>query len=444
MRHLSPVLGRLAARFSGSSFARSVGVLASGTAAGQALIILASPILTRLYVPADFGAFAVFSALLFSLLQIASLRYDWAILLPEDDRRAADLLALSLGTTTVMAAAVEGAVLAWGDRVVEWTNTPGLGSQLWLLPVSLLAAGVYQAVSQWSIRRKSFQPIARSQVSQNLARVAFQVGLGFLHPGTLGLVIGDVVGRWSGAAMLVFRTRREISGALSGVQAAAVAEAARRYRHFPFLSSGSSLLNQAGVQLAPVLLAALYGAQVAGWYALGQRVVTLPLVMVGHAIAQVYAGHASHLARNDAHALRRLFLKTALALGLIGGLPFGLLALAGPWLFSLVFGGDWTETGRYFQVLAPMCLAQLVVVPLSQTLAILERQSLQLGWDTLRLALLVGSLFLSASRGLTPLLALALLGGAMTVAYAALFLLMLSEVGKREASLAVQPAEGRG
>jgi O-antigen/teichoic acid export membrane protein len=434
-------------RLAGSAFARSVGVLASGTAAGQLLIILASPALTRLYRPADFGAFAVFGAALFTLLQIASLRYEWAILLPERDDRAADLLALSLGLATAVPAALELAVLLAGERFVRWTNTPELGPWLWLLPVSLWAAGIYQALSQWAIRHREFQPIARSQVSQNLARVVCQVGLGFLPGGgfgAMGLVVGDVVGRWSGAAGLALRIRRGTPPRLGAATAAGMAAEARRYRRFPFLSGGASLLNQAGLQLTPVLLAALWGAQAAGWYALGQRVVALPLVMVGYSIAQVYAGHASDLARSDAPALRRLFLRTAGSLGLIGAVPFGLLAAFGPRLFGLVFGADWAETGRYFQVLAPLCLAQFVVVPLSQTLAILERQSLQLAWDSLCLLLMVG-LFAGAARaGLAPLVALGLYSGAMVLAYGALFLLMLSEVGRGEIRLVARAVEGEG
>lgn len=427
-----PALSRLARRLSGSSFARNVGVLASGTAAGQAIIVLASPALTRLYAPEELGAFAVFTALLFTLLQVASLRYEWAILVPESERRAADLLVLSLGLTTATAAALLAALGAWGDELVRWTNTPGLLPYLVWLPASLWGAGIYQAASQWAIRHRSFRPIARSQVGQNLVRVITQIGFGLLHLGTLGLVAGDAVGRWAGAALLAVRARREAPAPPEPPRLADIVEAARRYRRFPLLSSGSSLLNQAGVQLPALLLAALYGARVAGWFALGQRVVSLPLVMLGHSIAQVYAGHASNLARSDAPALRRLFLRTSLVLGLAGSVPFGLLALLGPWLFGLVFGREWEETGRYFRALAPMCLAQFIVVPLSQTLAILERQSLQLGWDALRAALMVGVLFAAESRGFSPLLAIALFGAAMTVAYAVLFLMMLSEVGRRE------------
>lgn len=422
-------------RLAGNPFARSVGVLASGTAVGQALIILASLALTRLYSPEDFGAFAVFSATLFCLLQLASMRYEWAILLPERDRGAASLLVLSLGIATVVSAVTWGAVLLWGDRLARWTNSPSLAPHFWLLPVSLWAAGIYQAVNAWCTRRKSFHHVAWSQVSQNLARVVLQIGLGFLHlVGPFGLMIGDVVGRWVGAGALAVRARKDDPGALSEVTGREVFEAAHRYRRFPMFSSGASLLHQAGLQLTPMLIAVFYGASVAGWYSLGQRVVGLPLVMVGNSISQVYAGHASEFARSDVPALRRLFLKTSLVLGLAGIVPFGLLAALGPWLFSVVFGREWVETGRYFQVLAPMCLVQFVVVPLAQTLAILERQSAQLGWDAVRLALSVG-VFVAAEQGdLSPYSAIALFGGVMTAAYLVLYLLMLSGVARGEGS----------
>lgn len=53
-------------------FARSVSILAGGTAAGQAIVVLASPILTRLYTPEDFGLLAVYAALLGIISVVAS------------------------------------------------------------------------------------------------------------------------------------------------------------------------------------------------------------------------------------------------------------------------------------------------------------------------------------------------------------------------------------
>ena len=55
---------------------RHVVTLASGTAIAQLLLVLAMPVLTRLYTPADYGTLAVYSSTLTVLLVLASDKYD--------------------------------------------------------------------------------------------------------------------------------------------------------------------------------------------------------------------------------------------------------------------------------------------------------------------------------------------------------------------------------
>ncbi len=80
-----------------------------GTVLGQASSVLAAPILTRLYSPAEFGTLAVFSALLFTFSSIAALRYEMAFTLVEETRDILNLAVVCAGalvlTTLVMALA---------------------------------------------------------------------------------------------------------------------------------------------------------------------------------------------------------------------------------------------------------------------------------------------------------------------------------------------------
>ncbi|MGB9859042.1 MAG: lipopolysaccharide biosynthesis protein, partial [Moorellaceae bacterium] len=119
-------LTRLKVLLPKSSFTRNVAVLTGGTAAGQAMVVLASPILTRLYTPEDFGVLAVYSSVLSIVSVVASLRYELAIPLAEDDETAANLLLLSL-TIGVGVSLLTG-ILTWllGDQIVTWTNTLAL------------------------------------------------------------------------------------------------------------------------------------------------------------------------------------------------------------------------------------------------------------------------------------------------------------------------------
>ena len=73
----------------GRSFARNVAVLAGGTALGQGLAVLASPLLTRLYTPSGFGVLAAYTSIFSILLVVVALRYELAIPLPEDDETRA-------------------------------------------------------------------------------------------------------------------------------------------------------------------------------------------------------------------------------------------------------------------------------------------------------------------------------------------------------------------
>jgi O-antigen/teichoic acid export membrane protein len=50
---------------------------------GQAITVLVSPILTRLYTPEDFGVFGVYASILGIVTVVASLRYEYALPLPE-------------------------------------------------------------------------------------------------------------------------------------------------------------------------------------------------------------------------------------------------------------------------------------------------------------------------------------------------------------------------
>lgn len=417
-------------------FGRSVAVLAGGTASGQAIVALASPIITRLYTPEDLGFLAVFSSILAMVSVLAALRYELAIPLPQDDADAAALVALSLGVIVAVSLLIGVGVQLLGGYVADWAKSPALRQHLWLLPVGVGLVGLYQVLSYWAVRRQAFGRIARTKFYQGLGASSTQILLGLAAVGPAGLLLGQVVGQGAGGTTLAVEAWREGREHLRTMSPEALRRVAWRYRRFPQLSSFSGLLNSAGLQLPALLLASFYGPLVAGWFLLGQRVVGIPMALLGQAVAQVYLGTASRLVQEDRARLRLVFAKTAGRLLVLGVIPMGILGVAGPWLFSRVFGIEWVEAGLYVQLLAGAFLLQFVVTPLSQTLNITERQDLQLAWDLGRLVLVLGALLGTWQLGGSAWHAVAAYAGAICLAYAVLFLLNLwalaSHMRKRE------------
>ncbi|MBL8166210.1 MAG: oligosaccharide flippase family protein [Anaerolineae bacterium] len=367
---------------------RSVALLSGSTAAAQGLTVLVAPLLARLYTPEDFGLLGVFVSIFSILVAINSLRYELAIPLPEEDSSAAHLTVLVILLVIITTVLFGLLLLAGGDALFAVINAPQLSAYSGLLLICLLGAGFYLALNYWAARRKFFSAIARTKVSQGVSLAGTQVLFGLLGWQPLGLLLGYKLGQITGCLALARLIWQRDADHFRQVNAAQLREVAVRYRRFPLLANWSSLLNVIGAQLPVIMLTVVYGTQVSGWFSLGQRLIALPMTLVGASIGQVYFSTASDLARQDPVALNRFFNRTARRLFWLGLLPMLVIALSGPGLFALVLGEEWRAAGSYVQIMAPMFWMQFVVSSLSQNIYVLEWQGIQFAWDGLRLLVL--------------------------------------------------------
>lgn len=411
-------------------FARAVAVVAAGSALGQTVTIIASPLIARLYSPADFGIASVYVSLLSLAVVVSALRYDTAIPLPADEAIARGLLDLSFFVALVTTALVAAAVAICGDSLVEWSNAPGLRPLLWLLPPGFLIAASYQVLTSWCVRERAYERIARAHLARGIGIVTTQCGLGVFGAGPIGLLVGDMLGQGAGTATLAslagnWRLRTEWRGRLVNAL-----RAARVYYRFPAFLAGSSLLSAGGVFLPPILLARHYGPDVAGLFALAQKVVEAPVRLIGQSVAQVYFAEAAAVAREDAARLPRMFFGAARKLFIVGSIPVLIGGLASPWLFDAVFGASWRDAGTVARALSWYVAARFVAYPLSHTLNIVGRQELQMGWDLLRFSAVLGTIPIGARAGWAAGQTIQVFALAMAAAYLILFLLGVREVGR--------------
>jgi O-antigen/teichoic acid export membrane protein len=368
---------------------------------------------------ADFGYLQVYISLLTAMASIAALRYEYAVLIADDGEGAANVFAAALATVFLMsggAALVVAALyhVGWADRLLS-----GFARWLWTLPLAVLAVGVMQVQTNWALRNKRFASVARAKIGQIGAQLALQVGGGLMGAGPFGLIVGDIGGRAFAGGGLTWGNLRHSPQRLRGISLRGMGRAARRYKEFPLVSSASGLVNTGGFALPPLLIGYFYGAVVLGHFALVDRVMAMPAVLVGQAISQIYMSEAGRLAASDPGALRHIFLRTLKGLLSVAAIPAVLIAVVAPWFFPLVLGPQWREAGVYAQLLLPRAVLTFAMWPLSMTLTLLEKQRLQLVWDVGRLVLTSGAIWVSYRLGASPRVALACFGLAMVVGYVA-------------------------
>lgn len=412
---------RLGSGLPKGGFVRSVAVLAGGTALGQTVLVLSAPLLTRVYAPEDFGVLAVYSSILSTLVALSSFRYEAVIPLPESEDTANQVLVMCLVLVFSMSLLCGGAIWVLRDAIATTLKVPPLAGYLWLLPVSLAGAGAYQAFNLWAVRGRAFAAIAQTRITQSIAQIAVQLGLGVVHGGPLGLLVGDALGRTAGMTTLAALGSAQRRWSVRRASAREMARLAVRYRHFPLYGSGSVLANTLGVTLPALLVASLFGAQTAGWFALTQRIIGVPMALVGQAIGQVYLGEAYRLRREAAGELRQLFSSTAQRLliasaGLV--IPIGVL---GKVVTPYLFGSVWAEAGHLLLLLTPSYVAQFVVSPLSQTATVMERQDLEVVISVSRVASIVCVFLAGHAAGWSPQATLAVYSATGFVSYGVLF-----------------------
>ena len=356
--------------FPKNAFLRGVSVLVGGTAGAQILLLLAAPLLTRLYTPEDFGLLAVYASLLAIIGVVASLRYELAIPLPEDDNESANLVVLCLILVVVISILTGVAMLIWGDSLAERLGVPALANCLWFLPLGVLLTGFYTVFNYWGIRTKRFGDIATTKLNQALATLAIQL-TGF-NLGGIALLMGQVAGQTAGTLTLAMPALKNT--AFKQISLAKMKFGLLRYKEFPLYSTWSGLINTAGHQLPPLIFAAFFSAGAAGLYALANRLLAMPANLIGGALAQVFLSHGvdSHREGN----LGLIYAKLQNTLIQIGLPPTMLIVLVSPELFVVVFGQAWRDAGVFAQWLAVGAFFGFVVSPLSQIFTITEQQKL--------------------------------------------------------------------
>jgi O-antigen/teichoic acid export membrane protein len=421
------ITNRLKARLPSTPFWRQLTLVAGGTAAGQALSIVASPILSRLYGPSDFGILAIYTSITSIAAVVSSLSYHQAIPLAEDDDEAAKLLVLALGVVVTFSGVVGLLAFLTRNHVDALVPVAGFGPYLALVPLGVLGLGTYEVLTQWAARQKAFGLIGRTSAARTFLQVGMQVASGWAKLGTAGLMVGQLLGQCSGTLQIGRAAWRKDSQRLAQLSLSNVKALAIRHRRYPLLSAPGALLSSLDSNATPLLFAHFFGATITGYFALGHRLLAIPFFLVGTSAQRVFAPAAA-AARREGRLAQETELTYRRILMLV--LPMVLLlVVSAPELFSVVLGTKWHEAGVFMQWLSLRTCFTLLVFPLVPLLYVMDKQGVGTAFSGAQFLVRVGAIY-AGSRLADARMAVALLGactGAMWLAYLA-YLLSISGV----------------
>ena len=379
-----------------SEFSKNVLTLMTGTTIAQAIPIAVSPILTRIYTPEDFGVLALFLSLVSILSVVATGRYELAIILPKKDENAIYIAILSICISFIINIFLFVIFWRFNQEITNLLGNKDISIWLYWIPITVFITSLYQSLNFLNIRNKDYKNIATSKVIQSGTLSIASVIIGYSAMNKIGLISGRMVGQLFSSLYLIYITYSNRIFVLKKFNSLKIFSLAKRYSEFPKIVTLTGILNTASTQAPILLLTSLFNLKIVGFYSFTERILALPIALLGGSIGQVFFQEMSKKRLLEERV--KLLEITLQKLLKIGSPIFAFIIIFGDSIFSFIFGNQWIVAGEYAQILSLWLFLVFLVSPLTQIYNILEKQRLFLmlnflGFILRILSLLVGSLY---------------------------------------------------
>ncbi|OWW26818.1 hypothetical protein B4Q04_03815 [Zobellia sp. OII3] len=369
-----------------SEFVRNVLTLTSGTAFAQLIPLLLAPFLSRIYNPEEFGRLALYLSIVQVLGVVSSGRYELAIMLPKKQKEGVQVTLLSIIITFIFSTVTLLAVLFFSNDIAIALGDPKLSEWLYLVPLSVLLMGLFNALNYFNTRKKKFKNIAKANIFKSFGGNLTQLFLGLAKFTSGGLIIGQVVSHLFGnikMAKTFLRYKEEIRS----TSRLDLKVLAKRYINFPKFSMWGIFLNTLAINVTNFFVSWFYSMVILGQYAHAYRYLTVPITLIGKSIGQVYFQKLSSQ-RGNAKSMEKIFLGSLKKIILIAVIVFLPAYFFIEDFFPIFFGEKWVVAGEYAKILTPLMGVRFIVSTLSISLTVMEKQDKEL---LMHVAIIIGT-----------------------------------------------------
>ena len=352
-----------------SEYLRNILTLLTGAAGAQAILLIISPVLSRLFTPADFGIFGLFTAISTVLGMVAAGRLEIAIMLPEEDMESRALFRLCLYIALGFSSLIFLTAL-FISPIESVRNSLLFEYRYWLAAGIFLQAAIQAWVGLLN-RNKKYKSITKAKFLGGFGIAGFSIWLGWLKFGPLGLILGKISGQVIEVFFLNYSFNIFSKENYKGVKLRSPAKPLqnhlfllKKYSAFAKFSTIEGLLNTFFKQI-PIFALSVFSATAAGNYSFAQKIVGAPAGLLATSIGKVFFQNAVEKNRINDGSLPRFFRQNLIVLSTLVLPPAIILMLFAPILFEFIFGELWHTSGIYAAWLMPFIAVSFVKAPLS-------------------------------------------------------------------------------
>ncbi|AEH00882.1 oligosaccharide flippase family protein [Lacinutrix sp. 5H-3-7-4] len=339
-----------------SDFLKGISVLAGGTMVAQVVTFLATIYLTQLYLPDSFGLLSLGTSIISLCIPFATLRFDKAITIAENDKEIYNLIVLSFISNTFVSVAILiiGLIIYFFNlfTVIHY-------SLVFIIPFSVFLYGLINVFQMYFDKRTKFNVTSKSVIIDALSKSGIQFTLHNFFP-FLGMLLGYVAALIISTSYYYYNTVSLVKKCKENISKKNLYTTAKKYDKFPKFYALSNILKSASHNICSFTFPLLFSLTILGNFSIAFKIVKLPAQLLSMAIRRAYCPKGASLYLTDKKALLRLYLKSTKVLIFISIIPFIIFQVFADDLFKMFFKESWWAAADYAKVILLYVLFNII------------------------------------------------------------------------------------
>ncbi|MEM0648666.1 oligosaccharide flippase family protein [Staphylococcus lugdunensis] len=341
-------------------------IISSGI--GQFILIITTPVVSRIYSPSQFGEFTIFSNIAMILISIINARYDLLIINAKNQHKANVLSQISFIISAVII------LCLIPISIIFLIIFPQYILDIIFVIITLVLVSFTNIFTNYLNRERNYKALSIINIFRSASMTLIQIGLGVLHFGSLGLIIGFAFSYISGIG-IGYRTFKRYFYIITDKQE--VRNEFLEHKNQLIYSTPSILLNSLSFSIVIFFLGILYTNEEVGIYGMTIRILGIPVTIISLGLSKIFMQRA-----NDYYlkygTFRNLLLKFSGALIVLSialYIPFYLLSEN---IVNLILGSQWLGTITVMQITIPLFAIRLLVSTVSLSVVVIKKQQIEL------------------------------------------------------------------
>ncbi|HII1297631.1 TPA: type 8 capsular polysaccharide synthesis protein Cap8K [Staphylococcus aureus] len=350
-------------KFIGDSFLM---ILSSGIA--QVILIITTPIITRLYSPTEFGEFTIFSNIAMILIPIINARYDLLIVNTKSDRSANILSQISFLISLLILL-----ILIPIFAISAWLY-PNFILDFIFIIIMLFLVSLTNIFTNYLNKERKYKVLSLINVFRAGSMALLQIIFGLLALGSLGLIIGFSLSYIAGITLGYKTFKKHFNIVRDKEETKALFLENKNQLVY---STPSILLNSLSFSVVVFFIGILYTNTEVGIYGMAIRVLGIPVTIISLGLSKIFMQQA-----NDYYIeygnFRNLLLKFSSILVIVSIILYVPLYLFSEELVNILLGHSWVDAITVIKIVIPLFVIRLIVSTVSLSVIVLQKQQLEL------------------------------------------------------------------